>query len=359
MIRAILFADTHLGFDYPIRPRVERPRRGGDFFENFERVLDRARETRPDFVVHGGDLFFRSKIPQKIVDMAYGSLFRFADEDIPLFIVPGNHERSRLPQSLLFNHPSIFIFDRPRTFTVEAGGATVALAGFPCERNDIRPRFGELLEQTEWRSVTTDVRLLCLHQAVEGAVVGPADFTFRGGGDVIRRRDLPPELDAVLCGHIHRQQILADEVGRSPGGLCRSPNGSGRTPPVIYPGSIERTSLAEKDEEKGYYELTWRRGAGGAWWMETSFVRLPARPMVDVTIDSGVRRETLAAALGASISKLDPDSVVRLKPAGKVDPAVATMLTVRFLREVFPSTMNVQLGGGFFDRRPNRRSGKG
>jgi hypothetical protein len=30
------------------------------------------------------------------------------------------------------------------------------------------------------------------------------------------------------------------------------------------------------------------------------------------------------------------------------------MLTAPFLRRVFPPTMNVQLGGGFFDRRPNR-----
>ena len=32
----ILLADTHLGFDYPIRPRSERRRRGEDFFNNLK-----------------------------------------------------------------------------------------------------------------------------------------------------------------------------------------------------------------------------------------------------------------------------------------------------------------------------------
>ena len=32
MIRVLLLADTHLGFDLPSKPRVERRRRGPDFF---------------------------------------------------------------------------------------------------------------------------------------------------------------------------------------------------------------------------------------------------------------------------------------------------------------------------------------
>ena len=35
----LFFADTHLGFDLPARPRIERRRRGPDFFANFERAL--------------------------------------------------------------------------------------------------------------------------------------------------------------------------------------------------------------------------------------------------------------------------------------------------------------------------------
>ena len=47
-MRVVFLSDTHLGFDLPIRPRVQRYRRGERFFENLERVLDHATTTRAD-----------------------------------------------------------------------------------------------------------------------------------------------------------------------------------------------------------------------------------------------------------------------------------------------------------------------
>jgi hypothetical protein len=38
LIRILLIADTHLGFDLPFRPRINRRRKGPDFFANFERA---------------------------------------------------------------------------------------------------------------------------------------------------------------------------------------------------------------------------------------------------------------------------------------------------------------------------------
>ncbi len=54
--RVLFVSDTHLGFDLPARPRVERRRRGPDFFANFERALAPALRGEADLVVHGGDL---------------------------------------------------------------------------------------------------------------------------------------------------------------------------------------------------------------------------------------------------------------------------------------------------------------
>ena len=53
--RVLLIADTHLGFDLPLRPRVERRRRGPDFFANFDRALEPARRGKVDLLVHGGE----------------------------------------------------------------------------------------------------------------------------------------------------------------------------------------------------------------------------------------------------------------------------------------------------------------
>jgi len=42
-LRVLFVSDTHIGLDWPARPRVVRRRRGDDFFQNFERALEPAR----------------------------------------------------------------------------------------------------------------------------------------------------------------------------------------------------------------------------------------------------------------------------------------------------------------------------
>ncbi len=338
-IRVVFFSDTHLGFDYPVRGGSTRRRRGQDFFDNYQRVLDYAIDTNADAVIHGGDFFFRSKVAPNIVALAYDRLVRFADHAIPIFIVPGNHERSVLPASLFLSHRHVHVFDRPRTFSLQIGETTVAFSGFPNERDEIRRRFGQLVEQTRWRETPATLRLLCMHQTVEGATVGPADFTFRHGPDVIPMRALPNGFDGVLSGHVHRHQIL-----------------TGYHPPVVYPGSIERTSFAEKDEVKGFLELSIDPSRDSR--IETIFRPLPTRPMVDIVLHDGLDRSTLYAYIASKVGALDRDAIVRLKCANMHSRALYGLPAQKHLRHILPAAMNVQVeyleGSG---TTPSRRSG--
>src|ERR1051325_3287691 len=147
-VRILLLADSHLGFDLPIRPRVERRRRGHDFLANYERALAPAIAGDVDVVVHAGDVFDRSSVVATLAYQAFEPLRRIADGGIPVFVVPGNHERSRLPHLRFAHHPTLHIFATPRTIVTEACGLRVALSGFPYERRNVRGRFGELLQQT-------------------------------------------------------------------------------------------------------------------------------------------------------------------------------------------------------------------
>jgi DNA repair exonuclease SbcCD nuclease subunit len=338
-IRIRFFADTHLGFDYPIKPRITRRRRGQDFFDNFQFVLDGASAAKIDLLVHGGDLFFRSLIPPKIIDLAYSALFEFAEKGIPILIVPGNHERSRLPASLYLTHPNIYVYAKAMTYTFEIRGRRVCLSGFPFERGDIKQSFKTILNSTGWEGTNGDLRILCIHQAVEGAQVGPSNYTFRNGKDVIRLADIPDAFDAILVGHIHRKQIL----NRS-------------NTPVIYPGSTERTSFAEKDEDKGFCDITFQNNDNNGWHMEElDFIRLPSRPMVDLYLNENVSEDNLAKFLQAKVGKLHQDAIVRIRSRGTPDNGLKKRLTSDFLRRLFPSTMNVQLGS---ELRPFKRGKK-
>jgi exonuclease SbcD len=343
-IRIRFFSDTHLGFDYPIHPRIERRRRGGDFFANFYRVLDGQAVSNVDLLVHGGDLFFRSRVHPKVIDRVYGALFEFADRGVPIVIVPGNHERSRLPESLYLSHPNIYVFVRPMTFMFRVRDVQVNLSGFPFERDDVRSRFPSLLEKTGWREAGGDIRLLCLHQAVEGAQVGPVNYTFRSGREVVRFQDLPEGFQAILAGHVHRQQILTER--RRPGRIDRR---------VIYAGSTERTSFAEKDEDKGFFDITFNPTDDNHWALGSlGFKRLPVRPMAEIVIDRRLDGQKLESFLKARISQLARDSIVRFKASCRpVDPVIKRKLTAEFIRKIFPPTMNVELSSDF--RLPGKR----
>lgn len=335
-IKVLFFSDTHLGFDYPQNPRVRRRRRGTDFFNNFQRVLRYAKTHKVDLVIHGGDLFFRARIPQFIVDKVYSLILEFTRCGIPLYLVPGNHEYSRFPGLYKLAHPNIHVFTKPRTFLQTVKGVTLALSGFPYERRNIRSRFGKLLAECRAEAETAQIRLLCLHHAIEGARV--KHHTFRSGQDVIRSRDIPGHFHAILSGHIHRRQVLT----------IKADDGAGV--PVIYSGSIERTSIAEKDEEKGFYLLDFTPYLNNCWTIANlAFNKLPARPMHDLLLDmSALTPNTLRPVLRQKLQSLDPHAVVRLTCTTPPDGELAGALTARLLREVAPKTMNVSLSAKFF-----------
>jgi DNA repair exonuclease SbcCD nuclease subunit len=329
----VLVADTHLGFDLPAHPRVSRRRRGDDFFANYERVLRHVLGHRPDALVHAGDFFFRSRVAAPVVDRAFEALAGVASEGVPVVIAPGNHDRSRLPPSIWLAHPGIHVLDRPRTVVLEGGRARLAIGGFPFVRGDLRAAFPGKLQESGLASADADFRLLCFHQTVAGARVGPHGFTFRSGPDVLPPERLPRALAAVLAGHIHRAQVLDSNDG----------------PPVLYPGSTERTSFAERNEPKGFFDVTLAAGTGGSGAaVEASFVELPARPMVDVALPGGEPAQVVAR-LRQAARVLDPESVVRLTAAAGVTAQLARQLTAPLLREIFPATMNVQLSRELID----------
>jgi len=332
-VRVLLVADTHLGFDLPMHPRVERRRRGPDFFANLERAFEPALRGEVDLVVHGGDLLFRSRVPDRLVQMAMAPLAQVANAGVPVLLVPGNHERSRIPLSLWTVHPNLFIYRQPTTLAFDVRGIRVAVAGFPCTRQG-RDELQSLLEGTGYRAVHADIRLLCMHQTVEGAQVGVQDYTFRGGPDVIPGRNLPGDVAAVLSGHIHRAQVLRRDLAGRP-----------LPAPVVYPGSIERTAFAEREETKGYATVELRATADGIGRLErVQFVPLPARPMAIVTVPAAeLSRRALEEWLRARLQALDPSAVVAIELERDLTSDAAEALSAGSLRALAPPTMNVEV----------------
>ena len=324
-IKILFFSDTHLGFDYPVSGKSKSVRRGFDFFDNFYGILAVAKEESVDLVIHGGDLFYRSKVPVPIVDKTYDALFDLADQGIPMVIVPGNHDRSTLPTSLFLQHKNLYIFREPNVFDFRLNGIALQIAGFPYIKL-IGVEIDQILDQLNAKLRQDSLSLLCMHQAFEGATVGPVDYRFRAGQDVLGGSSLRGTYSAVLSGHIHRYQLLSS-------GLIR-----GAEPvPFIYPGSIERTSFAERFEEKGYMML--ELDSEGIRRMD--FRVLPSRPMHILNIEMEPQNiHALAEWIGRETSDLKPNAALLISSP---TPLTSKWLSRDLLRKLLPSQMHVEL----------------
>lgn len=328
----ILFiSDTHLGLDLPSRPRVERPRRGDDLFESFERALEPVTRGEVRVLVHGGDLFYRSRVPAWLAERVFSRLADLADEGVEVFWVPGNHERGGVPRELLLTHPGIRVFDRPRTFVIVRDGLSLALSGFPYAPR-VRDDFPALLAATGHAAVEADVKLLCLHQAVEGAAVGPVGYVFRSGEDVLRGRDVPKGFAAVLSGHIHRSQVLT-----------RALDGRLLAAPILFAGSTDRTSFAERFEPKGTFLLEASPNGAPGGTVTWEFRELPVKPMVVEEIDPSCGGAEFESRLSAALSSLEPGSIVRLRLVSEPGPEALPFLRAEALRAAAPPGTTVSV----------------
>ncbi len=329
-MRLLFLSDTHLGFDLPFKPRVERRRRGEDFFANTEKALQLAYRGEVDAVIHGGDLFYRTRVPDQLVEMAMQPFIQAAQK-VPVFIVPGNHERSRIPLSLWTQHPQLHIFDRARTFRLEKNGVTCALAGFPFQRK-IRNVFKDKVDLSGVGDFQADIKILCMHQTVEGAMVGPSNYTFRVGEEIIPGNLIPEFLDVVLSGHIHRSQVLDEDLAGRPLGAR-----------VVYSGSIERTSFAEREENKHYVILEFEKGIEeGKSELRIGYYDLKARPMFRINLSwKGGNKGEFLTQIRSSISKLPPDSIVQVVIQGNKTELWKPYMTDALLRSAAPKTMNI------------------
>jgi len=288
-------------------------------------VLDFAVDEKADFVIHGGDFFFRSKLPEKIITIGYEMLLDFSKHNVPFILVPGNHERAQLPLSILLNTKNILIFDKPRTFTFTKNKTNIQIHGFPFVRDTIKEHFGSIINHLMTNASSEDIHILCMHQIVNGARL--ERYVFSHGENVIPKKLIPLDLDFIVSGHIHRAQIVHIR------GLLK-------TVPVIYPGSVERTSFQEQNEDKGFYAIECDKRNGTFTW-NADFHTLPTRAMITLDLDIiNTDVEDVMQYLNEKIAVMDDNAILRLISH---KPEIRQRLTASALREIAPSTMNIEL----------------
>ena len=117
IVKFLMITDTHFGIHYANNPRSKlRFALGNQFFDQAEKIFRLAiKKHNVDFVLHCGDFFNRSKPHPSIIAKAT-SLLLWIARYVPVYIIPGNHERSQLPVGLLHYQKNVYIFTKPCSF---------------------------------------------------------------------------------------------------------------------------------------------------------------------------------------------------------------------------------------------------
>lgn len=244
-MRILQISDTHLGTTWHTRGPSDWCR-AEDHHRALRLALEPALREEVDLVIHAGDVFHRSRPPQRWM-LAAGDLFREVARRVPVIGIAGNHDRRGIRRWL--PHASLGFVDQPTR--VVHGGVAIALVPF-CREPE---RF--LAGATQ--AVGGGVDLLVMHQAPHGSRV--PGLTFRAGEqrDTIGAAHMPRGVRWAACGHIHPRQVVA--LG-------------GTT--VVCGGSTERTSFSEAHEVKG--SVLWAFGRQ----ITPTFVDHATRAMGDV-----------------------------------------------------------------------------
>lgn len=318
-MKVLHLSDIHLGSGFShgkINPTTGRNSRFDDFVNTLSLCIDRAVNEPVDLVLFGGDAF-PDATPPPFVQEAFARQFRrLVDAQIPTVLLVGNHDQHAQGQggaSLCIYRtlgvPGFVVGDRLETHRLIAKSGAIQIVTLPwlTRSNLLAIPDSENLSLSDINhllidrlTVALEAQIRCLdptiptillaHLMADNARYGAERFLAVGKGFTIPLSLLTrPCFDYVALGHVHKHQVL-----------CESP-------PVVYPGSIERVDFSEEQETKGYVLVELEKGR-----TQFEFCPLPARAFQTIKVDVSAA-ENPQAALIKTIEKQEiQDAVVRV-----------------------------------------------
>jgi len=158
--------------------------------------------------VFGGDLFHTmGRIDVTTLNGVFAEIVRFADEDLPVFLLVGNHDqadksgkRHSLEVFKALGH--VVVMDQPAWYThPRAPGLGVYAIPYCEDTNHVRALLGEIPPAP----AGVARRLLLLHAGFDGARTGPHEYRM---ASELAVGDVPDGFDFVLSGHYHLPQWM-------------------------------------------------------------------------------------------------------------------------------------------------------
>lgn len=278
-------ADTHLGYSaYRKVTEDGINQREIDAYNVFKQFINYAIKSKPDLIIHAGDLFDSVRPNNRAISFAIKQIIRLSKEKIPFIIIAGNHEHPKLKETghifSIFDHMEnvypIYNSKYERiSFKIE--NKKIMIHAIPqCE---IKKQFDEELKKLK-PDQTADYNIFVSH----GAVTGIKVFSMNEFNElIIPTQVLSKNFDYIALGHYHRYTKLANNA--------------------FYSGSTERFTFIDASDKKGFVELEFSNGK-----LKQNFIELENRPMIDPKpINcSNLKLDEVMKKIKETIKEIDP-----------------------------------------------------
>jgi exonuclease SbcD len=291
-MKVLHLADTHLGFSaYRKVTEDGVNQREMDVYDAFSQCIDYAVKTKPDLVLHAGDLFDSVRPTNRAITVALQQILRLSKENIPFIVISGNHETPKLRETgnifSIFEHlENVYPIhnNRYETVSLKNKDGTVVIHAIPqCQS----PKEFDLNLKKITQDKKADFNLLMAH----GAVAGIKEFKMNEFNELfIPVKNLQDDFDYIALGHYHMNTKLQENA--------------------FYSGSTEHLSFTEADSQKGYLEIDLGQK------LRHRFIPIKTRIMVDTpTLDcSTLRIEQIIQKVKDTIRSIDPkDKIIRVR----------------------------------------------
>jgi DNA repair exonuclease SbcCD nuclease subunit len=258
-MKILHIADTHLGYSAYRKTTPDGiNQREMDTYNSFSQVVEYALKSKPDLILHCGDLFDSVRPNNRAITFALNQLISISKAKIPFIVIAGNHEHPKLKETChifsIFDHiENIYPFYKSRyeKITIEIKNKAVTIHTLP--QCDTKRQFEIELEKIA-QDKDSDYNIFVSH----GAVTGIRIFSMNEFNEqLIPAKMLSKYFDYIALGHFHRYSQLTNNA--------------------FYSGSTERFTFIDAPDKKGIIEIELLKNS-----LKTRFVGLQIRKMVDL-----------------------------------------------------------------------------
>lgn len=317
------FADIHLGYE-----QYHQSWRAEDFARVFREAVEKAVAEKVDFAIIAGDLFHRSVPNPKAIKDSIESLSILKENNIPVFAIEGNHDKTVREVSIYDLLESLGLLNLLGLRKKRVDGEYVR-----CERignvylvkgvfdgveiiGDTYRTSWQLSKVLPYLKAESDESILALHQSIKEVV----------DVDVEESHELTlnelPEASYYAMGHIHAARVY-EYNGKY----------------IVYPGCLERYDAKEASLAITYKEVL-NKGEGpkkGFYIVEDfvpRFVEVNARNLVTAYIQAS-NAEEAEKRLIEVLDFVGPEDLLLAKVVSEASVDVANLIKMASKKALF------------------------